>query len=87
MCCFNIDPYNLPAVAFLAEMKLDSFWFRAVVVRVGTAHVPHATQCKWQLTNHQSLPQRCRSRAGLQLPQPCPAQPLKQIFESSISIQ
>lgn len=43
MRCFNIDSYNLPTVAFLAKMKPDSTWFRAVVVRVGTAHVPHST--------------------------------------------
>lgn len=53
MHCFNIDFYSLPVVALLAEMEGS----RTVVVRAGTAHMPHSTQCDWQLAKHQSLPQ------------------------------
>ena len=87
MLCFNRDSYNLSAVASLVKMNPDSLWFRAAVVRAGTTHVPHSTQYNWQLTNRQPLPQQHGSRAGLQLPQPCPACPLEQIFERSVSIQ
>lgn len=64
---FNIDFYNLPGVALLAEMEADAGWIRA-----GTAHMPHPTQCDWQLVKHQALHQLCCNRARLQVPQPCP---------------